>query len=170
MLDKSKIIKGVERILILGAGGGSIATELQYHHPGKHITIVDIEQDALKLTQYLLGYHKNIDYIEKDAKIFIQECSSELFDIIICDIADIHNGSIPPWTTSMEFLTDVKRCLNISGIYMFNDIGFNDFFRETIRYWNKIYDVFENIETIEHIGYPLKNIVYIGDAAKPERS
>lgn len=107
------------RALILGAGGGTIATLLtQRCGP---IRIVAIERDAavarLARDEFGLAHLTNVELIEADAFAWVETCD-ETFDLICVDMYVA--GEIVHGTLATPFLRQIARLLTPGGIAAFN--------------------------------------------------
>ncbi|MBA3822881.1 MAG: methyltransferase domain-containing protein [Ktedonobacterales bacterium] len=107
------------RVLILGAGGGTIATLLtQRCGP---IRIVAIERDPavarLAREEFGLIHLDNVELIEADAFTWIETCT-EAFDLICVDMYVA--GEIAHGTLATPFLRQIAALLTPGGIAAFN--------------------------------------------------
>lgn len=83
----------IQRILVLGVGGGAVIQQLQrYLNPEK---IIGIELNPLHLfvaKKYFGVKHPSIHLIEDDAIQWLENYKGEKFDLIIDDLFGHHNG------------------------------------------------------------------------------
>ncbi len=107
------------RALILGAGGGTIATLLT-HRCGP-IRIVAIERDPavarLAREEFGLAHLSNVELIEADAFTWVATCD-ETFDLICIDMYVA--GEIVHGTLATPFLRQIARLLTPGGTAAFN--------------------------------------------------
>lgn len=107
------------RALILGAGGGTIATLLtQRCGP---IPIIAIERDPmvarLAREEFGLQHLTNVTLIEADAFAWVASCEAT-FDLICVDMYVA--GEIAHGTLATPFLREIERLLTPGGIAAFN--------------------------------------------------
>ncbi len=107
-----------KKVLIVGGGDGGILREV-LKHPIKSATLVDIDEELIKLTR------KHIPIAEKafkdprtkiiieDGKKFVLN-TKEKFDIIILDLGDPEGPSVQLFTK--DFYEQVKKILEKKGI------------------------------------------------------
>jgi spermidine synthase len=107
------------RALILGAGGGTIATLLT-RRCGP-IRIVAIERDAevarLAREEFGLAHLDNVELVEADAFTWVTTCT-ETFDLICVDMYVA--GEIAHGTLATPFLRQIAALLTPGGIAAFN--------------------------------------------------
>jgi spermidine synthase len=107
------------RALILGAGGGTIATLLT-RRCGP-IRIVAIERDPaiarLAREEFGLKHLTNVDLVEADAFAWVETCT-EAFDLICVDMYVA--GEIAHGTLATPFLRQIERLMTPGGIAAFN--------------------------------------------------
>lgn len=109
----------IERMLILGLGGGTTAGYLQRRVPNLRIDSVDIDPAIPDVAQRFLRFEPkaNDRVIVADARSFLRG-SEEKWDLIF---SDTYIGlSVPFHLTTVQFLDEVKRHLNPDGVFMLN--------------------------------------------------
>ena len=129
-------------ILCLGSAMGAIPYELLSYYPKCHITCVDIDWESIYVMEksILKEFVGRVTYFEGDARLFLQQCSPESFDIILNDLFTEQDS--PPFIHSNAFLRSIFHCLKHEGLYFANTIT----------------DVFEFTHgiAIEKIGYEVE--------------
>ncbi len=110
-----------KNILILGGGDGYIAMHVTKKHPHLNITVVEIDEDVIKLTgQYIHSNdrtYKSINFIVSDALLYLKNNNSK-FDAILCDLTDTPVGTkeIDDFKAFYyKLLREIHRNLNIGG-------------------------------------------------------
>ncbi|NTW25505.1 MAG: methyltransferase domain-containing protein [Lentimicrobium sp.] len=116
-------VPGVDKpVLILGFGGGSIATILRRERELPNpITGVELDEMMLRAGSEHFGIDKiaNLSIIQGDAFEYIKQCR-EKFSLIITDI--YIDDIIPAVFEQREFLTEARRCLLPGGKLVFNKL------------------------------------------------
>ncbi len=129
-------------ILCLGSAMGAVPYELLSAYPNAHITCVDIDWESIYVMEksILKEFEKRVTYFEGDARVFLQRCNPESFDIVLNDLFTEQDS--PPFIHSNSFLRSIFRCLKHQGVYLANTIT----------------DVFEFTHgtAIEKIGYDVE--------------
>jgi spermidine synthase len=121
---------------------GAVPYELLTAYPNARVTCVDIDWESIYVMEksVLKEFEKRVSYFEGDARVFLQKCLPETFDIILNDLFTEQDS--PPFIHSNSFLRSMLRCLKHQGLYLANTIT----------------DVFEFTHgtAIEKIGYDVE--------------
>ena len=109
----------VQRILMLGMGGGSIAKQLNMLLPNTSIHIVELRQAVIDIAYeyFQLPDVPEIEAIQEDALVFIKEALST-YDVIIMDI--FNDNGLPKAFSTPEFQTNLLNNLSPKGLILFN--------------------------------------------------
>ena len=109
----------VERILVIGVGGGSIPMFLRQHHPSAHIDVVDIDPQIIDLAKQFFNFAENASLrsYAQDGRLFI-ESNQIPYDLIFLDA--FNEAGIPKHLTTKEFLLAIKKALKPSGVIIAN--------------------------------------------------
>ena len=109
-------------VLILGFGGGSIATilrnELELSNP---ITGVELDEMVIKAGQEHFDLEKlsNVDIVIDDAFDFIKKCDQK-FNLIVVDL--YIDDKVPEKFMQAGFIAEISRCLLPGGKLVFNKL------------------------------------------------
>lgn len=99
-----------KRVLLLGLGGGSLATALYHAVTGIHITAVELRADVIAIAQryFQLPRAKRIEVIEQDADLFLLEPELRKVDVIFADLYEATG------TASVQLRNDfIRRCVGL---------------------------------------------------------
>lgn len=110
-------------VLILGFGGGSVATILRTERGLPNpITGVELDKMMLKAGREHFGIDKIADLklIISDALDYIMQCQ-EKFSLIVTDI--YVDDKVPAVFQQRSFIEEVKRCLQPGGKLVFNKLA-----------------------------------------------
>jgi len=109
----------IKRLLMLGMGGGSIATHLNALEPDIQIHIVELRQAVIDIAYqfFHLPEIPEIEAIQEDAWEFIADALSE-YDVIIIDVFD--EEGLPNDFTAAEFQANLLKNLKQPGLVLFN--------------------------------------------------
>ena len=82
-----------KRVLVLGAGAGSILHLLNRYHMPRRITAIDCDDVHLYVAKKYFGIqYKNVQLLHTDAIAWVQNYSGEKFDLVIEDLFTEENG------------------------------------------------------------------------------
>lgn len=103
-----KLLIGTARtVLMLGGGGGSLATMLARR--GVDTTVVDIDPVAEDIARRYFGLDQRVRWITEDAGTFLRSCPDR-FDAVVIDACD-ERGAVEAFATTeslVEFLGVVR--------------------------------------------------------------
>jgi spermidine synthase len=130
----------VDRVLIVGLGGGSIPMILRKHYPDMTIDVVDIDPEVVRLAKQYFGFRED-DKLKAhvaDGRRFIEECK-EPYDVIYLDAFSA--DSIPTHLTTREFLQATGRALTRGGIVVSNvwSSGANRLYDRMVRTYLEVF-------------------------------
>lgn len=133
----------IERMLVLGLGGGSTGGYLQRRVPHLRIDSVDVDPAVPEVARRYLRFapRPGDRVFVADARSFLHG-SNERWDLIFCDT---YIGlSVPFHLTTVQFLDEVKRHLTPDGIFMVNlAAGLEDPFSQAM--YNTVRDRFQSV-------------------------
>ncbi len=116
-------VLGVEEVLLLGLGLGSIPFMLE-HKFGKDLryTAVEIDPVVLELahTYVLQGLKSPVMAYQADAGIYVETCMDN-FNLICMDV--FQDDQVPERFESPDFLLQLKDCLSATGVLLFNRLA-----------------------------------------------
>jgi spermidine synthase len=117
-------LNAVEKILLLGMGGGSVIHSLRNTFEySKNIVAVEIDPEVIKLAkeEFDIITSKKLQIIEDDAFQFVKN-STEKFQLIIIDL--FIDTNVPPIFYGKEFCENVANSIQSNGSFIFN-VGMN---------------------------------------------
>lgn len=122
----------VRRALVLGLGGGTIASVLLRRFPSVAITGVDEDARMLDLArrEFGLGHRDNVRMVQADAFAFV-EADAGPYDLIAVDL--FHGARMPPRALSERFLGHLARLVDRAGMVTFNLAHTSDIARRVRR-------------------------------------
>ena len=107
------------KVLLIGVGGGSIATALTVARPGIDIDAVDIDPAVLEVAQRYFGLvaGPQLRLHAADGRDFVAAARTKgvKYDAVLLDAFDA--GGIPPALFSEEFLRDARALLAPGGVF-----------------------------------------------------
>lgn len=109
------LIGGARTVLMLGGGGGSLATMLARR--GVAVTVVDIDPEAEDLARRYFGLDDRVRWITEDAEAFVRTCP-DTFDALVIDACDAR-GTLEAFGTTTSLL-DALRIVRAGGSLVLN--------------------------------------------------
>lgn len=142
-------------ILILGLGGGSVATLSRKFWKEAKITGVDIDPVMVEMGKKYLGLDKlDLEIQIGDAFKYLKT-QQDKFDLIILDM--YKGDKVPEDLKSDDFLKTVKNSLSKNGLAVFNRLYFGEKRSEAMRFGQKLQKIFGKVD----YHYPEANIMLI---------
>jgi spermidine synthase len=109
-------------VLLIGVGGGSIATALATARPAISIDAVDIDQAVLRVAERYFGLRAgpNLRLHAMDGRAFVAAAHArgQKFDAVLLDAFDAEG--IPPALFTDEFLRQIRAVLSPNGVFLAN--------------------------------------------------
>lgn len=107
------------RALMLGMGGGTMATHLFHTLPNLQMTVVELRQTVIDCAYrfFQLPNVPEIEAVQSDAIEFIAEDDS-LYDVIMIDLFDAEG--LPSALSDTEFQNNLWKSLSSPGLLIFN--------------------------------------------------
>jgi len=131
----------VQRVLVVGLGGGSLPSFLRKHYPAAEIDAVDIDPEVIKVAKEYFGFREDASMRAHlaDGRGFIESVRRP-YDIIFLDA--FGSDSVPERLTTMEFLRAVRRALAPDGVVVGNIWGpyANRLYHSMVRTYREAFD------------------------------
>jgi spermidine synthase len=132
----------IDRVLVIGVGGGSIPMFLRKYYPSAHIDVVDIDPQIIALAKQYFNFSENHSLCShaQDGRAFIENVQKP-YDLIFLD-AFTATG-MPKHLATKEFLLAMKNALNASGAIitnMWSTATANPLYRPMLRTYQEVFD------------------------------
>jgi spermidine synthase len=155
-----RLLPEVDKCLVLGLGGGSIAKIIRKYWPDAGITGVDIDPIMVSLGKKYLGLgNVEVKIVIKDAYEFVTKTaranSSIKYDLIFVDL--YIGDEFPNKFQSLKFLRSVRKIMSKNGICVFNRLYFGEKRKESIIFSETLKKVFSEVEMF----FPQANVMLI---------
>jgi hypothetical protein len=127
-----------QNILMLGLGGGSIATYLARFLPEPVITTVEIDPGVISAAKTYFGLRENerMQFRSGDGRVFLTR-NKGLYDLILVDA--YRGGYVPFHLLTREFYTLVRARLAPGGAAAFNVHDGNKLYGSTVRTLGEVF-------------------------------
>jgi len=106
------------RALIIGLGGGIIASQFRFFHPEMMVDGVEIDPKVIEVARKYFALRPDVGVFNQDGRIFVT-LSKKKYDIVVID-AYTQQVYIPFHLTTVEFFKKVKHRLSDRGIVAMN--------------------------------------------------
>ncbi|WP_215309380.1 spermidine synthase [Polynucleobacter sp. Adler-ghost] len=131
----------IDRILVIGVGGGSIPMFLHKHYPSVHIDVVDIDPQIIALAKQYFNFAENRSLIShaQDGRTFVENVQKP-YDLIFLDAFTA--AGIPKHLATKEFLLAMKNALNASGAIitnMWSTVTANPLYKPMLRTYQEVF-------------------------------
>jgi len=118
-------VYSIQRVLVLGLGGGTVVQLMKARWPEAKIVSIEIDSEIIKIGKkyFRLGEIENLEIINADAIKWVKRFNvlkhyNKKFDLIIVDL--YVGGKFPIKAGSNEFLKNLKKLLSKEGRIIFN--------------------------------------------------
>ena len=131
----------IDRILVIGVGGGSIPMFLHKYYPSAHIDVVDIDPQIIALAKQYFNFVENrfLRSHAQDGRTFIENVQKP-YDLIFLDAFTA--AGIPKHLATKEFLLSMKNALNASGAIitnMWSSATANPLYKPMLRTYQEVF-------------------------------
>lgn len=116
----------VQRVLIVGLGGGAMVQFLKHHDPEVQVDVVEIDPVIVRLADRYFGVRSdgNVTIVTADAFVYLAETRSR-YDVIYMDAflkpsADTDKTGVPLRLKTERFYKDLQEKLSPDGLVVFN--------------------------------------------------
>ncbi|MBI4944838.1 MAG: methyltransferase domain-containing protein [Bacteroidetes bacterium] len=158
----------IKNVLILGFGGGSVASILQGEY-GKDIEITGVEKDEMVIElakkYFSLDKYKKLSLHSTDAYDFVQNSSLTPFDLVVVDI--FVDPIIPEKFQDENFLSALSKVLSPEGILFYNFIARDEKTRDKgAHLYKQMNNLIGHTEWIRLFARSTENWVFVCDKIK----
>jgi SAM-dependent methyltransferase len=152
--------KRSQRVLMIGCGGGTLATLLV--RAGIEVTVVDNDANTFHLARRYFQMPEQVKCVIADGADFLSTCP-EVYDAMVLDA---YNGSrIPAHLRSLRFLKLVKRRLDRSrGIFLANVYLHHDFDLTADRMVHSAGTIWHGVALLDARGHASRNSIVLAGA------
>lgn len=134
--------KKLERILMLGLGGGSISTYLGRFLPGASVDTVEIDKRVIETAKTYFGLieTRRVRYLDSDGRVFLTR-TKDTYDLILVDA--FQGGYVPFHLLTKEFYALIRQRLAPGGAAAFNVHDGTKLYHSTVRTLGEVFPTVE---------------------------
>jgi len=134
-------VEVVDRILVIGLGGGTIPMFLRKHYPNAQIDVVEVDPQIISLAKRYFNFAEDnlLHVFAQDGRAFIEGVQKP-YDLIFLDAYTAEG--IPGHLVTQEFLRALKKSLKPSGVIIANMWStpiFNPLYKSMLRTYQEIF-------------------------------
>jgi spermidine synthase len=142
-----------KRILIIGEGGGTVATALQNMLPDTRIDLVEIDGAVDRVARQYFDFKPgpNTHVTIEDGRVFVKRAAAQKpnYDIVMLDaFADDY---IPEHMLTKEFLEEVKSIMASNGVIVANTFSSSALYDPESVTYNAVFGTFYNLEITNRV-------------------
>jgi spermidine synthase len=145
----------IQKVLILGLGGGGIAKIVRKNWPEAKIVGVDVDPIIVELGKKYLGLDKLcVEIIIQDAFVFLTNHQSPItnhYDLVCIDM--YVGDKVPEKFETEAFL----KLMTDNGICVFNRLYYGEKRKEAEEFHRKLIHIFKKVRPV----YPEANVMYV---------
>ena len=114
----------VERVLLLGVGGGAAIHILRHWFPGVHVTAVELNPVHLQLAKrYFKLQGSRIKLVQGDARKYAEQYRGEKFDLVIEDLFGGDGEPDRSFPADRKWCTTLGKLVNSTGALVINTLA-----------------------------------------------
>ena len=136
------------RVLIIGLGGGSIATALRKLSPSTEVEVVEIDPAVTRVAKRFFDFVDTppVRVTEIDGRVFVKRAGREgkQYDVILLDAFD--HEYIPEHLLTREFLLEVKALLAPQGVLVANTFSSSRLYDHESTTYASVFGTFYNLK------------------------
>ncbi len=122
IFDAINELPKVDRVLVIGVGGGSLPMAIRDRYPSAYIDAVELDPEVINVAKNYFQFRPDdrLSVFAEDGRVFIRKAIRQKwkYDAIVLDAFD--KDYIPEHMATVEFLTQVKSVLNSNGVLLSN--------------------------------------------------
>lgn len=141
----------INNCLILGLGGGTLATLVSQQWPGVEITGVEIDKEMIRLGKKYFDLDKipNLKIVNVDAFKFVTSCPASQLPSYQLIFLDLYLGrKVPPKSEKEEFLNCLKKIVSEDGLIIFNRLFSKEEKDSVKKFIKKLEKIFPKISLV----------------------
>lgn len=126
---------GIQRVLMVGLGGGSTQRAYQHYYTNVLVDTVEIDPVVVEVAKKYFTVTETPKLVihTNDGRVFLRQ-TTNVYDVILMDAYSTtrYGSSLPRQLTTKEFFTLASRHLSTNGILAYNVIGQIQGYRATL--------------------------------------
>jgi spermidine synthase len=126
---------GIQRVLMVGLGGGSTQRAYQHYYTNVMVDTVEIDPVVVEVAKkyFTVAETPNLKIHTNDGRVFLRQ-TTNVYDVILMDAYSTtrYGSSLPRQLVTKEFFTLASRHLSTNGVLAYNVIGQIQGYRATL--------------------------------------
>jgi spermidine synthase len=126
---------GIQRVLMVGLGGGSTQRAYQHYYTHAMVDTVEIDPVVVEVAKkyFTVAETPNLKIHTNDGRVFLRQ-TTNVYDVILMDAYSTtrYGSSLPRQLVTKEFFTLASRHLSTNGVLAYNVIGQIQGYRATL--------------------------------------
>lgn len=140
---------GIQNILLLGVGGGTLVQLFRKYFPKAAITGVEIDSVIIEVgKQHFSLENSDLVHIVINNAFDTSLSFPQKFDLIFVDL--FHGYEIPEQLSDAHFLKKVQGLLTKNGMVIFNRLYFQKYISEAELFLDKVKKIYHSVDTVTH--------------------
>ena len=137
----------IQRVLVLGVGGGTVIKQLQRYIKPKTITGIELNKIHLFVARKYFGVkHPSIQLIKADATKWLKNYHGEPFDLIIDDLFGHHQGEAERVIKlNKQWSAILLQHIRCNGLLVVNFGSNNEMKNSALLAYKKFYNQFQSV-------------------------
>jgi spermidine synthase len=155
MFDCNKMMLGAlylrpdpRKVLLIGLGGGTLASALIRLLPEAELSVVEIDPAIVQVARKYFNFRPTarVRVAEEDGRVFVKRAlkRGEKYDLIMLDAFD--EKYIPAHLMTRQFLQEVRKILTADGVLAANTFNFSELYHNESVTYESVYGQFFNLK------------------------
>lgn len=150
MLGALYLTPNPRKVLVIGLGGGTLATALSRILPDAEMDVVEIDPAIVRVARKYFNFRPTpkVRITEEDGRVFVKRAikKGEKYDLVMLDAFD--NDYIPEHLLTKQFLSEVKTILSSDGVLAANTFYFSGLYNNESATYEAVYGDFYNLRKV----------------------
>jgi spermidine synthase len=148
MLGSLYLRPNPRRILMIGLGGGTMASALNRILPDARLDVVELDPAMVRVAKEYFSFRPNAKtrVVEQDGRVFVKRAieRGDKYDLVILDAFD--QVYIPSHMLTQQFLNEVKNILAPDGVLTANTYSYSRRYDNESATYQSVYGDFFNLK------------------------
>ena len=148
IFDALQYLPKIDRVMVIGIGGGSLPKAIRAEYPEAHVDAVELDQEVINVAfrHFQFKPDEKLNVFAEDGRVFIRKKAHQktTYDAIILDAFD--KDYIPEHMSTREFFGQIKSLINKNGVLLANTFKETNFAKyEEATYQSVFGQIYESV-------------------------